>query len=97
MLSLCSLSIGSGRCITLTFYDAVIWSYLYGQYGILKSFTVPEETPATGYGCTAVRAETENEVIAGCKAALQRKGPTVLCCADSPVGAAADVIPVSII
>lgn len=63
------------------------------QYGILKSFAVLEDTPgvpgldipgldiaalATGYGCTAVRAETEAEVIAACKAALQRKGPTVL-------------------
>ncbi|NIH19156.1 benzoylformate decarboxylase [Morganella morganii] len=64
-----------------------------GQYGILKSFAVLEDTPgvpgldipgldiaalATGYGCTAVRATTENDVIAACKAALQRKGPTVL-------------------
>ncbi|KKY67737.1 benzoylformate decarboxylase [Morganella morganii] len=64
-----------------------------GQYGILKSFAVLEDTPgvpgldipgldiaalATGYGCTAVRATTEDDVIAACKAALQRKGPTVL-------------------
>ncbi|OBU11569.1 benzoylformate decarboxylase [Morganella psychrotolerans] len=63
------------------------------QYGILKSFAILEETPgvpgldipgldivalATGYGCTAVRAETEDEVTAACKAALERKGPTVL-------------------
>ncbi|WP_413491509.1 benzoylformate decarboxylase [Morganella psychrotolerans] len=63
------------------------------QYGILKSFAILEETPgvpgldipgldivalATGYGCTAVRAETEDEVKDACKAALARKGPTVL-------------------
>ncbi|OBU13394.1 benzoylformate decarboxylase [Morganella psychrotolerans] len=63
------------------------------QYGILKSFAILEETPgvpgldipgldivalATGYGCTAVRAETEDEVTTACKAALERKGPTVL-------------------
>ena len=63
------------------------------QYGILKSFAVLEETPgvpgldipgldivalATGYGCTAVRAGTEDEVTTACKAALERKGPTVL-------------------
>lgn len=63
------------------------------QYGILKSFAILEETPgvpgldipgldivalATGYGCTAVRAETEDEVTAACKAALEWKGPTVL-------------------
>lgn len=63
------------------------------QYGILKSFAILEETPgvpgldipgldivalATGYGCTAVRAGTEDEVTTACKAALERKGPTVL-------------------
>lgn len=63
------------------------------QYGILKSFAILEETPgvpgldipgldivalATGYGCTAVRAATEDEVTTACKAALERKGPTVL-------------------
>lgn len=63
------------------------------QYGILKSFAILEETPgvpgldipgldivalATGYGCTAVRAATEGEVTTACKAALERKGPTVL-------------------
>ncbi|BCP56353.1 benzoylformate decarboxylase [Kaistia sp. 32K] len=64
-----------------------------GEYGILKSFAVLEETPgvpgldlpgldivalAKGYGCTAVRAETVDEVRAVCAEAFTRKGPTVL-------------------
>lgn len=64
-----------------------------GQYCILKSFAVLEETPgvpgldipdldfvalATGYGATGVRAETPDEVRKAVAEALTRKGPTVL-------------------
>lgn len=64
-----------------------------GQYGILKSFAVLEETPgvpgldipgldfvalAKGYGATGVRAETREEIRDAVAAALSRKGPTVL-------------------
>lgn len=64
-----------------------------GEYAILKSFAVLEETPgvpgldlpgldivalATGYGCAAVEATTEDEVRQACKDALARSGPTVV-------------------
>ena len=64
-----------------------------GEYAILKSFAVLEETPgvpglelpgldivalATGYGCAAVEATTEGEVRQACKDALARSGPTVV-------------------
>ncbi|MEY1578070.1 benzoylformate decarboxylase [Providencia manganoxydans] len=63
------------------------------EYAILKSFAVLEETPgvpgldipgidivalAKGYGCSAVRAETVEEVKAACKEAFNREGPTVI-------------------
>lgn len=63
------------------------------EYAILKSFAVLEETPgvpaldipgldisalARGYGCTAVRATTAEEVKAAATAAFARSGPTVL-------------------
>ncbi|OZI74963.1 benzoylformate decarboxylase [Bordetella genomosp. 12] len=64
-----------------------------GQYGILKSFAVLEDTPgvpgldlpgldfvalAKGYGAYGVRAETVDEIRAVCEQAFARKGPTVL-------------------
>jgi len=64
-----------------------------GQYGILKSFAVLEQTPnvpgldlpgldfvalATGYGAYGVRAKTLDEVREVCSKAFTRKGPTVL-------------------
>ena len=64
-----------------------------GQYGILKSFAVLEQTPnvpgldlpgldfvalATGYGAYGVRATTLDEIRAVCEEAFTRKGPTVL-------------------
>lgn len=64
-----------------------------GQYGILKSFAVLEETPgvpgldlpgldfvalAKGYGAHGVRAGTTDEISAVCAQAFTRKGPTVL-------------------
>ncbi len=64
-----------------------------GQYGILKSFAVLEQTPnvpgldlpgldfvalATGYGAYGVRANTLEEVREVCSKAFNRKGPTVL-------------------
>ncbi|KQB51761.1 hypothetical protein AQS70_16825, partial [Pseudomonas endophytica] len=64
-----------------------------GQYGILKSFAVLEQTPnvpgldlpgldfvalATGYGAYGVRANTLDEVREVCSKAFNRKGPTVL-------------------
>lgn len=63
------------------------------EYAILKSFAVLEETPgvpgldipgldivalAKGYGCSAVRADTIEQVKAACKEALNREGPTVI-------------------
>lgn len=63
------------------------------EYAILKSFAVLEETPgvpgldipgldivalAKGYGCSAVRAETIDQVKAACKEAFSRQGPTVI-------------------
>lgn len=63
------------------------------EYGILKSFAILEETPnvpgleipgldivslAKGYGCVGIRAETEEQIIAACKDAFSRKGPTVI-------------------
>lgn len=63
------------------------------EYAILKSFAVLEETPgvpgldipgldivalAKGYGCSAVRAETVEQVKAACKEAFNREGPTVI-------------------
>ncbi|MFP3515524.1 benzoylformate decarboxylase [Pseudomonas sp. SIMBA_077] len=64
-----------------------------GQYGILKSFAMLEQTPnvpgldlpgldfvalATGYGAFGVRANTLDEVREACSKAFTRKGPTVL-------------------
>lgn len=64
-----------------------------GQYGILKSFAVLEQTPnvpgldlpgldfvalATGYGAYGVRANTLDEVRIICSKAFTRKGPTVM-------------------
>ncbi|MFD1715050.1 benzoylformate decarboxylase [Amnibacterium flavum] len=64
-----------------------------GEYAILKSFAVLEETPgvpgldipgidivalAKGYGCHGVRATTVDEVAAAATAAWKRSGPTVL-------------------
>lgn len=64
-----------------------------GQYGILKSFAVLEQTPnvpgldlpgldfvalTTGYGAYGVRANTLEEVREVCSKAFNRKGPTVL-------------------
>jgi benzoylformate decarboxylase len=63
------------------------------EYAILKSFAVLEETPGVpgldipnldivalgkGYGCTALRAETVEEVKQACKDAFNRQGPTVI-------------------
>ncbi len=63
------------------------------EYGILKSFAEQQKTPgvpgmdlpgldfislATGYGCTAVRAATSEDVARELKQALDRNGPTVL-------------------
>lgn len=64
-----------------------------GQYGILKSFALLEETPnvpgldlpgldfvalAKGYGAHGVLAKTLDEVRAVCAEAFTRKGPTVM-------------------
>ena len=63
------------------------------EYAILKSFAVLEETPGVpgldipnldivalgkGYGCTAIKAETIEQVKQACKEAFNRKGPTVI-------------------
>ncbi|WP_404462595.1 benzoylformate decarboxylase [Providencia rettgeri] len=63
------------------------------EYAILKSFAVLEETPGVpgldipnldivalgkGYGCTAVRAETVEDVKKTCEEAFKRNGPTVI-------------------
>ncbi|WP_272578103.1 MULTISPECIES: benzoylformate decarboxylase [unclassified Providencia] len=63
------------------------------EYAILKSFSVLEQTPgvpgldipgldivslAKGYGCSAVRAETIEQVKAACEDAFKRQGPTVI-------------------
>ncbi|SUC28209.1 Benzoylformate decarboxylase [Providencia rustigianii] len=63
------------------------------EYAILKSFAVLEETPGVpgldipnldivalgkGYGCTAVKATTVEEVQQACKEAYKRQGPTVI-------------------
>ena len=63
------------------------------EYAILKSFAVLEETPnvpgldipgldivalAKGYGCSAIRAETAEQVKEACKEAFNRQGPTVI-------------------
>ncbi|HFF8524835.1 TPA: benzoylformate decarboxylase [Providencia rettgeri] len=63
------------------------------EYAILKSFAVLEETPGVpgldipnldivalgkGYGCTAVRAETVEDVRKTCEEAFKRNGPTVI-------------------
>jgi len=64
-----------------------------GEYGILKSFAILEKTPGVpgldvpgldivaqgkGFGCHAMRATTAPQVRKACRAALTRKGPTVL-------------------
>nr|WP_230313500.1 thiamine pyrophosphate-dependent enzyme [Nakamurella alba] len=64
-----------------------------GEYAILKSFAVLEQTPnvpgldipgidivalATGYGCHAERVETLDALRAAATAAFGRSGPTVL-------------------
>lgn len=64
-----------------------------GQYGILKSFAVLEDTPgvpgldlpgldfvalAQGYGAHGVRAENADQIRAVCAEAFSRKGPTVM-------------------
>ncbi|GAB1438511.1 benzoylformate decarboxylase [Providencia sp.] len=63
------------------------------EYAILKSFAVLEETPGVpgldipgldivalgkGYGCTALRAQTIEEVKKACQDAFNRNGPTVI-------------------
>lgn len=63
------------------------------EYAILKSFAVLEETPGVpgldipnldivalgkGYGCTALRAQTVEEVKKACEEAFKRNGPTVI-------------------
>lgn len=63
------------------------------EYAILKSFAVLEKTPGVpgldipnldivalgkGYGCSAVRAETIDEVKKACMDAFNRNGPTVI-------------------
>ncbi|HHR5905304.1 TPA: benzoylformate decarboxylase [Providencia alcalifaciens] len=63
------------------------------EYAILKSFAVLEETPGVpgldipnldivalgkGYGCTALKATTIDEVKAACRDAFNRQGPTVI-------------------
>ncbi|HGN1706990.1 TPA: benzoylformate decarboxylase [Providencia rettgeri] len=63
------------------------------EYAILKSFALLEETPGVpgldipgldivalgkGYGCTALRAETVEEVKKACQDAFNRNGPTVI-------------------
>lgn len=63
-----------------------------GEYAILKSFAVLEETPgvqgpdlpgldivslAAGYGCAAARPTTPDAITAEITAAMQRQGPTV--------------------
>jgi benzoylformate decarboxylase len=63
------------------------------EYAILKAFAVLEDTPrvpgldlpaidvvalAEGYGCHAVRDETEEAVRAEARAAFGRTGPTIL-------------------
>ena len=64
-----------------------------GEYAILKSFAVLEETPgvpgldlpgldivslAKGYGCNSARAETADKIRKVCAEAFTRSGPTVL-------------------
>lgn len=64
-----------------------------GEYAILKEFAVVENTPnvpaldlpfldivslAKGYGCSATRAETKEEIQAAFKTALDTEGPTVI-------------------
>ncbi len=64
-----------------------------GEYAILKSFAVLEETPgvpgldlpgldtvaiAKGYGCEAIRVETVDEVRKVCAEAFKRSGPTLI-------------------
>ncbi|EMP6222514.1 benzoylformate decarboxylase [Providencia rettgeri] len=63
------------------------------EYAILKSFAVLEKTPGVpgldipnldivalgkGYGCSAVRAQTVDEVKKACQEAFNRNGPTVI-------------------
>ena len=64
-----------------------------GEYAILKEFAVLEKTPnvpaldlpfldivalAEGFGCSATRAETTEEIQAAFKEALSAEGPTVI-------------------
>jgi len=64
-----------------------------GEYAILKEFAVLEKTPkvpaldlpyldilslARGYGVTAVKAETKQEIQSAFKDALAADGPTVI-------------------
>ncbi|QCJ69226.1 benzoylformate decarboxylase [Providencia heimbachae] len=63
------------------------------EYAILKSFAVLEKTPGVpgldipgldivalgkGYGCTAIKADTIEQVKQACKDGFARKGPTVI-------------------
>jgi benzoylformate decarboxylase len=64
-----------------------------GEYAILKEFAVLEKTPnvpsldlpfldivalAEGFGCSATRAETKEDIQAAFKEALSADGPTVI-------------------